>query len=222
MLDEAETDRLLDALVEAGVLVEDERGLATTPAFEDTRGIYYDTYADASEEVFVSSVAEVFGLDPDEAAARIEELGITREGFVTYLALQSHLDDPPAQPELAAMARLAAEVGMDAVPPGVARVTDDDYAAFLDEHGDVVLTVWSYPCSPCEELKADLDEVRAAAPEGVAFAGADGSEVPDLRREFGVEAAPTTLLFRAGDLVETLRGYQSPAAMADAFDEVYG
>lgn len=222
MLDEAEADRLLDALVEAGVLVEDERGLATTPAFEDTRGIYYDTYADASEEVFVSSVAEVFGLDPEEAAGRVDELGITREQLVTYLALQSYLDDPPARPDLAAMARLTAEVGMDPVPPGVARVTDDDYAAFLDEHGDVVLTVWSYPCSPCERLKADLDDVRAAAPDGVAFAGADGSAVPDLRREFDVEAAPTTLLFRGGERVETLRGYHSPAAMADAFEDIYG
>lgn len=221
MVGQTEADRLVDALIERGVLVEADSGtLSTTPTFEETRSIYYDTYMTVSEETFVNSVGDVFELERDITAERIEELGITREQFITYLALHSHIDDTPARPELAAMARIATEVGMNAVPPNVPHI--DDHAAFLAEHGDVMLVVWSYPCSPCAEMKAELDEIRAAVPDGVEFVGIDGSEAPDLRREFNVEAAPTILLFRDGDHVESHRGYHSPDELAAVLNRVYG
>lgn len=215
-------EHLVDALVERDVFIEAEDGeLSTTVDFEDTRGIYYDSYMDLPEGEFVETVAELFELDASTAEARIEEFDVTREQLVTYLALQTYLEEPPAQPELAAMARIAAEVGMDPVPPDVRRV-DDEYEAFLDEHPGAVLVVLSYPCTPCEELKREFDEIRAAVPDGVAFAGVDGHEAADLRETFEVEAAPTTLVFRKGELVETVRGYHPPAELAETFESVYG
>lgn len=216
-------EECVDALIDEGVLavVDEQTGeLEVTEAYDSTRRVYYDTYMEISEEEFHESVAAVFELSTEDAADRIEELGVSREMFVDFLALRSFLDVSPSNVEVARMAELVGEVGVDVVPSMAETVTDATYESFITEHDDVVLTVWAYPCEPCIDMKTTFDEYVAAAPEGVAFAGADGAEVTELRRAFDVEAAPTSLIFRDGEHVETLRGYHTPDKLATVLGQV--
>jgi thiol-disulfide isomerase/thioredoxin len=220
-------------LLEWDVLAEHEDGsVTTTESFEYDRGLYHDTYGDADEATFHRTVAELFDLPESEAAERIEEHGVTREEVVVYLAIRAHVEDVAEErdrdpPDLGtgALALLAGMVTEAAppspVPDGMRELADEDYGAFLEDHGDAVVFVWKRDCDPCESMKLQLEETLAALPEGVAVAGVDGESVRSFRESFDVSAAPTTLVFAGGDLVDTHEGYRSPEALGAAFAAAY-
>jgi thiol-disulfide isomerase/thioredoxin len=223
---QAEAEALLDALLEEAVLLEyDDGTLATTEAFESTRGVYADSYADAADEVFRSTVADLFGLDEAEAERRIEAEGVTREMLIAHLAVGAHVDGEYATDELARMAMLVVDVDpASPVPRRLEAVDDDSYRAFLAANDRAVVTVWKRNCAPCDALKEDLDDLLAALPDDAAVAGLDGTSpaVADFRRRYEVEAAPSILLFREGDLAEAYQGKVPADVLGEAADRVYG
>ncbi|MEF8841046.1 MAG: thioredoxin family protein [Haloarculaceae archaeon] len=220
-------------LLDWEILAEHEDGtVTTTESFEYSRGLYADTYGDVDEATFHRTVAELFDLSESEAATRVEEHGVTREEVVDYLAIRAHVADKAEQadvapPEpgtgpLALLARMVTEAAPPSpVPDTMRELTDDDYHAFLDEHGDAVVFVWKRDCDPCESMKLALDETLAALPGGVAVAGVDGEAVRSFRESFDVSSAPTTLVFADGELVGTHEGYRSPEALTAAFAAAY-
>jgi hypothetical protein len=222
---DADPEAALDDLIEAGLVDERPDGtLVATEDFESTRRIYRDTYADADEAVVVGTVVDLFDVDEATAAARLDDGEVTREELIAYLSLRSILDDVDDVDDerLAVMAGLAARISVGSpVPDAVEALDDDEWAAFLDDAADAVITVWRHDCAPCTALKTDLDDLLSALPDGVAVAGVDGGSVPDFRRAFGVDTAPAVCCFRDGDLVATVTGRKSPADYADRFDEVY-
>lgn len=217
---------LFDELVEAGVLNvdPDTEEVTLTEAFDSTLQIYIVSYETESDEDFHSALASVFGLEDEQAAAeRAEELEVTREELAAFLALRSHFDEPPSTDRLAVMASMVVNLGVGSpIPDGMEEVTDETYRDFLDDHEEAVIMVWRTHCDPCDAVKRNLDAILAAAPTNVAFAGIDGEESIDLRKEFEVEAAPTTLVFTDGDLADMIRGRAPVERFEDVFEQVYG
>ena len=213
----------LDALESESVISVDDEGVTLTLEFESTRGIYHDSYIDADEAEYHQAVADVFGIDPDEAADQIEELGVTREQFVALLALNSYVEGEYPLVERAHMAMMITDIAPPSpVPDDVTEIDDDTYGTFFEEHDRVAVTVWKRFCDPCDRMKDDLGETASAFPEDVAVAGIDGEATTEFRRRFEVEAAPSVLLFEDGECHESLRGYHSPDDIADACADVYG
>lgn len=218
-----------DFLLETGVIVEtDDDAVAVSEGYDASRGVYHDTYADASDEMFHATLAELFGFDESEARERADSLGITRGELVAYLTLRSYLNDTApdvnlSPTDLVQLAGMVADIDpVSPVPNGMVELTDDDYERFLADHDDVVAFVWKRHCAPCDEMKAQLDDIRVVAPDGVPFAGLDGERVDAFRREFDIDAAPATLVFVDGALVEAIEGQRSVDQLtelfADAFD----
>lgn len=217
-------DSLVETLFDAGILHENDAGAVhTTNAFEDTRAIYHDTYGHASDEEFRRSVADAFDLDVAEAADQIEAGTVTRQSFVTYLSIRSHLDEDVSRQALAAMAEVVTELTPGSpVPDELVTVTDESAPSFLAEHPDSVLVVFKHHCDPCDALKEHLSELEAGTPSGVTWAGVDGETERAFCERHGVEAAPTTLCFRGGDLIESKRGWVGPERLLETLTEVYG
>jgi len=208
-------------LVDRGVIVERDDGTVdATSAFEDERAVYVDSYKDSSDEEFRETVASLFGLTPARAEKRIQDLELTRWEIASFLALRGALDvDLPTDLELQ-LAEMVAAVGeASPVPPSLPDLGDDEYRAFLDDHDHAVLFVFQQGCDPCDAMKAELDAVRESVADDVAFAGLDGDEVPEFRREFEITVAPTTLLFVDGDRVEEREGYCAAEDLVDLVDE---
>ena len=222
---EPDAEALLDSLVDGGVVSIDPETatVTTTAAFEDTHAVYHDTYADSSAERFHGSVAEVFDLDsPDVAAERIDELGVTRDEFVAYLAIDAHLDRSPSTAALARMARVVCELGPGTpVPDAVVELDDQSYEGFVSSHDRAIVTVWKHHCDPCEAMKDDLEGILAAVPNGVAVGGLDGEASPEFRRVTGIDAAPALALFEDGELREGFTGRATPDRVAAACTDVY-
>ena len=215
----------LDYLIDHGVLVEEsDGGIYATGEFQATLEVYEDSYYDEPHDTFVETVASVFDLDPELAAERIEETGMTREELATFLALRSHLDDPErTRDEVALMAAMV--VGVEPaspVPGSLTEVDDEGFETYVDERGDVVVFVFQRNCGPCDGLKEDLPTILAAAPDGVSFAGIDGDDAPEFRRSNEVSVAPTTLVFADGDRKAKIEGRKSAETLIETFDAVYG
>ncbi|KTG21035.1 thioredoxin family protein [Haloferax profundi] len=219
----ATPETALDTLVAAGAVDEAPDGtLTTSDEFEKTLAIYHDIYGAVSKEEFHDTVVELFGLDPENVEAQLDEHDVGREDVVAYLAAQSFLDVPVGQDLLVVMAGLLVEISPSSpVPAELTELDDDSYESFLDENPDAVVTVWRRNCAPCDAMKEDLDAIFDTVPEGVAIAGVDGEAVGDFCRAFDVDAAPSLLWFRDGDLKEHESGRQSPDAISDVFDRVY-
>lgn len=220
---DVDIESALDHLIDAGAVDEaDDGALTTTAEFENTRRIYHDTYGNASDERFYDTVGDLFAVGREDAVAHVDATGLTREELVAYLAVRSFLEESPTQETLAVMADIVVQIGPGTpIPPHVRALTDDDYEAFLADHPDALVTVWKHGCDPCEAMKADLDAILERVPEDVAVAGIDGEEAAAFRRAFEVSAAPAVLLFRGGDLQQTLTGRKSPAALGEEFESVY-
>jgi thiol-disulfide isomerase/thioredoxin len=214
----------LDRLIDAGVVDEDDDGtLATTEAYERTRAVYHDTYGGADAETLATTLADVFGVDADTAAAYVDDHDVGPQDLVAYLSLQSELDPVPDRATLATMASLVVEIGPGSpVPDRLEALDDEGYESFLNANPDALVTVWKTGCHPCDAMKDDLDEILERVPEGVAVAGVDGESVPSFRLEYGVDSAPAVLAFVDGELVESLSGRRSPFALGQFFSVVYG
>jgi len=213
----------LDILEDEDVVaVEEDGSVYLTIDFESTRGIYHDSYIDVPEDEYHQAIADVFGIAPEEAGDRIDELGVTREQFIALLALNSYVDGEYPLLERAHMAMMITDLAPESpVPDSISELDDDSYESFLDVNDRVVVTVWKRFCSPCRRMKDELDAVEAALPADAELAGLDGESTPEFRRAFDVEAAPSVLFFEDGELVESLRGYQSPGSIEAVCADVY-
>ncbi|KAB1189024.1 MULTISPECIES: thioredoxin family protein [Haloferax] len=213
----------LDTLIAAGAVDEAPDGtLTTSDEFEKTLAIYHDIYGAVSEEEFNNTVVELFGLDPDDVEAQLAEHDVGRADVVAYLAAQSFLDVPVGQDMLVLMANLLVEITPSSpVPAELTELDDDSYESFLAANPDAVITVWRRNCTPCDVMKEDLGDILEQVPEGVAVAGVDGEATGDFCRAFGVDAAPSFLWFRDGDLKEHESGRRSPVELSNVFDRVY-
>jgi hypothetical protein len=224
-MDESTVDAHVDTLVAEGVLDHDEATdrVTTTDDFEHRRHVYLDTYLDLDDAEFHESVADAFDLPSAEAAAeRVDELGVSREEFATYLALSAHLDGYGVG-ELTQMAALVTEVGPKSpVPDALDELDDDSWERFVAEHDRAVVTVWKRRCEPCEAMKEEIGELLAALPDDAAVAGLDGESCPDFCRENEVNAAPGVAFFADGDLVEAVTGRRSPGPLGERAAELYG
>jgi hypothetical protein len=195
-----DAEALFDALVEESVLAVGESGVRTTEEFDDTHAVYHDSYVGVDETEFHEAVAATFGLPDRHAAADlVAARDVSRAEFVTYLAVESHVDgDAPAE-DLAAMAEMVSEVVPDSpVPAELADVTDDP-AALLEGEERAFVSVWKRFCDPCEATKADLDTILDAVPDDAALAGVDGEVAVGFCETHAVESAPGFVLADGDD-----------------------
>ena len=214
-------DALFDVLVEESVLAVGETGVRTTDEFDDTHAIYHDSYVGVDEAEFHEAVAATFGLPDRRAAADlVAARDVSRAEFITYLAVESHVDRDASAEDLAAMAGMVSEVVPDSpVPAELADVTDDP-AALLDGEERALVSVWKRFCDPCEATKADLDTILDAMPDDAALAGIDGEVAIECCEAHAVESAPGFVL-ADGDDRRTICTSDAEA-VADAASAFYG
>lgn len=221
---DVDPEAAIDRLVEAGIVHEDDDGtLRRSESFQRTQAVYHDTYAALGSDPLAESIVEVFGVSEAEATRRVEAGEVTHQDLVAYLALQSDLEPTPDQATLAVMSDIVTQLGSASpVPQGVEEVTDETVEAFLADNPDAVVTVWKRFCDPCDEMKAEFDEILAEIPDGVAVAGLEGEECPAFVNRYEVTGAPALVAFRDGDHERTATGRREPRGVADIVEETFG
>ncbi len=87
-------------------------------------------------------------------------------------------------------------------------ITDASFRSQVLESPVLTITdLWAEWCEPCKRLAPILEQIAAAYPGRVRIAKLNVDENPETPGMYGVMGLPTLLVFKGGELVETLVGY---------------
>ncbi|HZS34560.1 MAG TPA: thioredoxin [Methylomirabilota bacterium] len=70
----------------------------------------------------------------------------------------------------------------------------------------LVVDFWAPWCGPCRMIAPMLDEIARAEAGRVVIAKVNVDEEPGLAQRFGIQGIPTLLLFKDGQVVDTIVG----------------
>ena len=108
--------------------------------------------------------------------------------------------------------------GAELPPPAAAplEVTDATFAKVVLQAGPqpVLLDCWAPWCGPCLMLAPSIDALAAEAEGRYTVGKLNIDENPRVREQFQIRSIPTMLIFRGGQLVDTLLGVQPKQAIA--------
>ena len=95
-------------------------------------------------------------------------------------------------------------------------VTDATFAREVLEAGaqPVLLDCWAEWCGPCRMIAPSLNQLAAEADGRYTIAKLNVDENPQTAARFGVRSIPTLLIFKNGQLVDTLIGAQPKQSIA--------
>jgi thioredoxin 1 len=88
----------------------------------------------------------------------------------------------------------------------------------LGSEKPVMVDFWSHGCPPCKRLAPVIDEL-ANDNEGNAKIGkVNVGDNMDLAVEYGISAVPTILVFKGGEVVERMQGFQDKSKLQEILD----
>ncbi len=91
----------------------------------------------------------------------------------------------------------------------IADVTDDTFEAEVVQSPVLTITdLWAEWCGPCKRLSPILDQIAQEYAERVKVVKLDVESNPNVPTQYGVMNIPTLLVFKDGQLVETIVGFQ--------------
>jgi thioredoxin 1 len=92
---------------------------------------------------------------------------------------------------------------------------------FIEEtaKGVVMVDFWATWCMPCKAMAPVIEEIAGQTKGKVKVGKVDIDANGRLANQFGIQAIPTILIFKDGQVVETLVGVQSKAAVVNALSK---
>ena len=81
--------------------------------------------------------------------------------------------------------------------------------ATADAENTVVVDFWAPWCGPCKALAPVLEEVATEVGDTVSIYKVNVDENTELAQAHGVQSIPTLLVFKGGNLSETIVGLKS-------------
>jgi thioredoxin len=105
----------------------------------------------------------------------------------------------------------------DSVNGGKPRiVTDASFERDIQGAGatPILVDCWAPWCPPCRAIAPVLDELAVEANGRYVIAKLNVDENPKTSEQFGIRSIPTMLIFKNGQLIDTLVGAQPKQAIA--------
>jgi thioredoxin 1 len=100
----------------------------------------------------------------------------------------------------------------------VKTLTDADFGDSV-KNGVVLVDFWAEWCAPCRRLAPTVDQLAEEYNGRITVAKVDIDQNPMTPSKFMVRGIPTILLFKNGDLKETIVGLSSKDDLAKMIDK---
>lgn len=95
-------------------------------------------------------------------------------------------------------------------------ITDENFQEeVLDSKGLVLVDFWAPWCAPCRMLGPIIEEVADDAKESVKVCKMNVDENREFPMKYGIMSIPTVMLFKDGELAESMIGLQDKSAYLD-------
>jgi thioredoxin 1 len=96
-------------------------------------------------------------------------------------------------------------------------ITDANFQEeVLDSKGLVLVDFWAPWCAPCRMLGPIIEEVAEDAKESIKVCKMNVDENREFPMKYGIMSIPTVMLFKDGELAESMIGLQDKSAYLDA------
>ncbi|MFC4388277.1 thioredoxin [Gracilibacillus marinus] len=100
----------------------------------------------------------------------------------------------------------------------IVNATDQTFATETSE-GLVLADFWATWCGPCKMIAPVLEEIDAELGNKVKVVKLDVDDNQETAGKFGVMSIPTLLLFKDGEIVEQVVGYQPKEALEELINK---
>lgn len=100
----------------------------------------------------------------------------------------------------------------------ITHVTDQNFASETSE-GLVLADFWATWCGPCKMVAPVLEEIDGEMNDKVQIVKLDVDENQETAGEYGVMSIPTLLLFKDGNVVDQVVGFQPKEALVDLINK---
>ncbi|MFC3040052.1 thioredoxin [Virgibacillus xinjiangensis] len=100
----------------------------------------------------------------------------------------------------------------------IVNVTDQNFSKETAE-GLVLADFWAPWCGPCKMIAPVLEEIDGEMDEKVQIVKLDVDENQETAGKYGVMSIPTLLLFKDGEVVDQVIGFQPKEALVDLINK---
>jgi thioredoxin 2 len=104
--------------------------------------------------------------------------------------------------------------------PWIADASDDTFAEIAEAAAvPVVVDLWAPWCGPCRMVSPALEKLAADLAGRIKLVKVNVDNSPKLQQRFGVQAIPTLMVLRDGQVIARQAGAPPPAALRAWVDE---
>ena len=103
---------------------------------------------------------------------------------------------------------------------GITNVTDDEFEQeVLKNELPVMVDLWAVWCAPCRMIEPSVENIAQAFKDKLKVVKLNVDENPKTPANYGVMSIPTLLLFKGGELKETIIGAVPQNKIEDAISK---
>ena len=95
----------------------------------------------------------------------------------------------------------------------IVHVSDQTFGAEVEGKGTVLVDFWAPWCGPCKMIAPVLEELDQEFGDSLKIAKVNVDDNPESASRFGVMSIPTLIVFKDGQPVDKVVGFQSKDAL---------